>query len=149
MLTVEYWWDLRVLDSFLGSEQQCNLFTKPNIFCLSPKPFLVQRSNFLAVCANGFSTSSPACHPIPNPLIPVVSPFTCVPVFLTLKSLISYDRSFVIQPFTNSSLSPFMTCLPLPGCLVFLSTQSKAPDPSFQFLITSQLCFLLETFKIV
>lgn len=105
------------MDSFPGSKQQCNLFTKTEIFCLSPKPFLVHSSNFLAVCANRSSTRSPACHPIPNPLIPVVSLLTCVPVFLTLHSFISYDRSFLIQPFSNSSLfhSPFMTCLPLPG----------------------------------
>lgn len=115
MLTLEYWRDLRVLDSLSGSEQQCSLFTKLDAFCLSPKPFLVHISNFLAVSANG----SALVHQLLT-LFPTHS-FLLFAFLPVSQSFLHWTASFPMTEVFLSSLpqSPlfFILLLSWPVCL--------------------------------
>lgn len=108
MLTLEYWRDLRVLDSFPGSEQQCSLFTKLDVFCLSPKPFLVHISNFLALV-----------HQLLT-LFPTHS-FLLFPYLPVSQSFLHWTASFPMTEVFLSSLPQtplfFILLLSWPVCL--------------------------------
>lgn len=63
------------MDSLPGSEQQCSLSTKLNIFCLCPKPFLIHsctNSSSTSSQFTSFSSQSQPIHPchLPSPPCP-------------------------------------------------------------------------------